>query len=66
MHAFLIRLPNWFSLFLDSDKKNLLLCYKHVFAMSSRKIRGEISLACVFNTTRFKAPKRYLWLLILA
>ena len=39
--AFLIRLPNWFSLCLESDKKILPLCYKHVIAMSSRKIRGE-------------------------
>ena len=38
--AFLIRLPNWFSLCLDSDKKILPLCYKHVFAMSSRKFIG--------------------------
>ena len=37
--AFLIRLPNWFLLCLDSDKIILPLCYKHVFAMSSRKIR---------------------------
>ena len=39
--AFLICLPNWFSLCLDSDKKILPLRYKHVFAMSSRKIRGK-------------------------
>ena len=39
--AFLIRLPNWFSLCLDSDKNILPLCYKHVIAMSSRKIRGK-------------------------
>ena len=39
--AFLICLPNWFSLCLDSDKKILPLCYKHVFAMSSRKIREK-------------------------
>ena len=40
--AFLIRLrPNWFSLCLDSDKKNLPLCYKHVIAMSFRKIWGK-------------------------
>ena len=37
--AFLIRLPNWFSICLDSGKKVLPLCEKHVFAMSSRKIR---------------------------
>ena len=41
---------------LNSDKKILPLCYKHVIAMSSHKIRGEISLACVF-TRLFKAPK---------
>ena len=40
-NAFLIRLPNWFSMCLDSDKKILPLCYKHVIAMSSRKIRGK-------------------------
>ena len=40
-YAFLIRLPNWFSMCLDSDKKILPLCDKHVFAMSSRKIRGK-------------------------
>ena len=34
--AFLIRLPNWFSLCIAIDKKILPLCYKHVFAMSSR------------------------------
>ena len=39
--AFLIRLPNWFSLCLDSDKKILPLYYKPVIAMSSRKIRGK-------------------------
>ena len=55
---FLIRLPNWFSLFLDSDNKILPSCYKHVIAISSRKIR-ESSLACVFRSL-FKAPKRYL------
>ena len=41
--AFLIRLPDWFSLCLDSDKKILPLCFKHVFAMSSKtyKIGGK-------------------------
>ena len=60
--AFLIRLPNWFSMCLDSDKKIMPLCDKHVFAMSSRKIRGKshyLSLACVFRSL-CKAPKRYL------
>ena len=42
-----------------SDKKILPLCCKHVFETSSRKIRGEISLAYVFRRL-FKAPKRYL------
>ena len=37
-NAFKIRLPNWFSLCLHSDRKILPLCYKHVIAMSSRKI----------------------------
>ena len=42
--AFLIRLPNWFSMCLDSDKKILPLYYnKHVIAMSSRKIRGNFT-----------------------
>ena len=39
--AFLICLPNWFSLCLNNDKIILPLCYKHVFAMSSPKIRGK-------------------------
>ena len=39
--ATLIRLPNWFSMFLNSDKKILPLYYKHVIEMSSRKIRGK-------------------------
>ena len=34
-------LPNWFSMCLDSDKKILPLCYKHIIAMSSRKIREK-------------------------
>ena len=38
---FLVRLPNWCLLCVDSDKRILPLCYKHVFAMSSRKIRGK-------------------------
>ena len=37
--CFLIRLPNWFSMCLDSNKKNFPLCYKHVIAISSRKIK---------------------------
>ena len=41
LECFLIRLPNWFLMCLDSDKKNLPLCYKHVITMSSRKIRGK-------------------------
>ena len=39
--CFLIRLPNWFSMCLDSNKKILPLYYKHVIEMSSRKIRGK-------------------------
>ena len=57
--AFLISLPKWFSLCLDSDKKMLPLCYKHIFAMSSHKIRGESPVSCVFRSL-FKAPKCYL------
>ena len=36
---FLLRLPNFFSMCLDSDKKILPLCYKHLIAMSFRKIK---------------------------
>ena len=57
--CFLIRLPNWFSMCLDSDKKILPLCYKHVVAMSSRKIRGKFH-QLVFQKFVVKAPKRYL------
>ena len=41
--AFLIRLANCFSMImcLDSDKKIVPLCYKHVIAMSSNKIREK-------------------------
>ena len=39
--AFLIRLPNCFLMYLDSDKKMLPLRYKHIIAMCSRKIRGK-------------------------
>ena len=48
----LIFIVNWnnFSMCLDSDKKNLHLCSKHVIAMSSRKKQGEISPACVFRS----------------
>ena len=38
---FLIGLPNWFSMCVDSRKKILPLFYKHVIAMSSRKLRGK-------------------------
>ena len=37
----------WFSLCLESDIKILPLCYKHVIAMSSRKIRGKSQLSGV-------------------
>ena len=57
--AFLIHLPNWFSLSLDSDKKILPLCFKHVITMSSRKIRGKshylvFSEVCLRHLTLFK------------
>ena len=39
--AFLIPLPNWFLLCLNSDKKILPLCYEHISTMSSCKIRGK-------------------------
>ena len=38
---FLLRLPNCFSMCLDSDKKILPLCYKRVIAMSSRKSKEK-------------------------
>ena len=39
--CFLICLPNWFSMCLDSDKEIMPLCYKHVIAMSFHKIRAK-------------------------
>ena len=60
--AFLIHLPNWFSLCLNSDKKILPLCYKHVIPGSSRKSRGKShQLPYVFRSL-FKAPKRYMYM----
>ena len=41
--CFFNRLPNCFSMSLDSDNKILPLCYKHVIAMSCRKIRGNLT-----------------------
>ena len=40
-NVFLLRLPNFFSMCLDSVKKKLPLCYKHVIAMSFRKIKEK-------------------------
>ena len=46
---FLLRLPNCFSMCLDSDTKILPLCYKHVIPMSLRQFKDK-SLACVFRS----------------
>ena len=48
-----MRLPNWFSLCPDSDKKILPLCYKHVIAMSSRKIGGNLTSLCFQSCLKF-------------
>ena len=42
MTPLLIRLPNWFSLCLVSDKKILPLCYKPVFV----KLEGNLTTLC--------------------
>ena len=40
---FLFRLPYCFSICIDSEKKILPLCCKHVITISSRKIREEFN-----------------------
>ena len=55
-NAFLIRLPKWFSMCFDSDRKILPLYYKHVIKMISRKMSGK-SHQLVFSEVFFKAPK---------
>ena len=46
-------LTNWLSMCRDSDKKIFRLCYKHVIAMSSRKIKKLAQVIC-WNGSRLK------------
>ena len=58
--CFLLSLLNCFSMYLDSDKKILPLCYKHIIAMSSCKIKEKYHLL-VFSQVCLKHVQVICW-----